>query len=387
METRGKSNKPSTSKGVTTRRSLSGVKDIKLNRPHGDSPRDGPKTRSHGNKPPSPSSTETPARDTPQVPSATFSTTDGRYSTGIDSLIVNPSRIPLCDIHKTAKVYVPGFATHNMEGISKERSDLIMNPRSTVDCEIRSDVEKELLNMLKYFKERRSYGRIEAESAEPLLTDTGIEIPLVSDSDAEIESMIIRANADSLSFTEGRINTEGSTVSISFNYDATLKRHTVSDVSRIQHHCYACYDQNYRRQRRVNVDYAYKFHKIDSSTAIKFSNRRSFNTVIYAPEGSGKTTFCTMSRFMGFRVLECNNIFKWPKDTSNFVILTSKPELLEQGNFRVVIKPSPGIFYRRQDFRRKVVPNFRGRDYSIYNTIPPDCVILHTDKMLCELFN
>lgn len=157
-------------------------------------------------------------------------------------------------------------------------------------------------------------------------------------------------------------------------------------IGNIKHSRWQCFDKQCRLHRRVNVDYSFKYHDVTGQDAERFINLHEFNTVIYAPQCSGKTTLCTMLRYSGYDALECNNLFNWPTNTKNSLLLTSKPQHMELGRNKICIKPSCEAFYARQETRFKTIQNYKMKDYSIFKEVPPETFTIRTDELLSELF-
>lgn len=151
------------------------------------------------------------------------------------------------------------------------------------------------------------------------------------------------------------------------------------------HRCIDCYHTQYRRRRRRGKDYLRDFKNFHPDLQRRLVSQYVFRTVIYAPQGSGKTTFCAMMRYRGFEVLEGNNPFDWPDDTRKSILVTSDPRDLKQGLNKIGIKPDCDEFYRRQQFRKTLRPDYTPREYSIFSTLDRNTVIIESNQLLSKL--
>lgn len=151
------------------------------------------------------------------------------------------------------------------------------------------------------------------------------------------------------------------------------------------HRCIDCYHTQYRRQRRRGRDYLTEFKNFHPDLQRRLVSQHIFRTVIYAPQGSGKTTFCAMMRYKGLEILEGNNPFDWPDDARKSILVTSDPRDLKQGLNKIGIKPDCDEFYRRQQLRSSLRPDYTPREYSIFSTLDRNTVIIESNLLLSDL--
>nr|AWY11054.1 orf1 [Galbut virus] len=153
------------------------------------------------------------------------------------------------------------------------------------------------------------------------------------------------------------------------------------------HKCFDCYHTQYRRQRRRGKDYLRDFKNFHPDIQRRLISQHVFRTVIYAPQGSGKTTFCAMMRYKGLEILEGNNPCDWPDDTRKSILVTSDPRDLKQGLNKIGIKPDCDEFYRRQRLRKTLQPDYTPCEYSIFDTLGRNTVIIESNQLLSKLIH
>lgn len=302
-----------------------------------------------------------------KVVSHTVSTTDGEFASGIrfaPNLIARSDNM-FCPTHSDRTFKIPYF----FENKNKNNNNNV----ETFNKEYLPNVNQSVLMTLKYMKKRRDQEEVDIPQQ---IKQVDNMLFGESYSDNDIAHLVLRAQGLMVNNQSVRLSTEGIAINIPVE----------TNTEENEHKCYACYDKAYRYQRRTNVDYTAKYHNITGTEIQKYCRMKMFNTVIYAPEYTGKTTLCTMLNYSGYKALECNNIFEWPDNTNKSLLLTSRPENLKMGMNKICIKPDCDTFYRRQQLRKNSIPHYKMRDYTVFNNLPDNTVVIKTNQMLVELF-